>query len=75
MNDIYLDPLKPETPLPWDEIPNLYDSDIGISPGYQNERFILHACNAYPRLIELLRTGRYKHLGEAEKLLKELGEL
>jgi hypothetical protein len=37
--------------------------------------YFVHAANAYPGLIEFLKSGRYKYLGEAEKVLKALGEL
>ena len=73
----------PEAQLPWswninEEIGGPEFIDVrGIHVNMfaeSNHRFLLHAVNAYPKLIELLKSGRYKCLGEAEKLLKELGE-
>jgi hypothetical protein len=43
-----------------------------------NARYIVHACNAYPRLVEVLRYYAIPGMGDngdkARALLKELGE-
>ena len=64
--------MKPEYfPTPWDELGEKYLAEPA---------FILHACNAYPRLVEYIKhiyddDISPRDLGAAAKLLKELGEL
>ncbi len=63
--------MKPETPLPWDESSMCDWYNVKMA----DVRFIIHACNAYPQLVEFLRDRRKKdEYGLAEKLLKEIGE-
>ena len=61
--------MKPSTPLPWAvNRCGIYDGDGGLlsatgdddtAPEDQlaNAAYIVHACNAYPRLVEALRNG------------------
>lgn len=74
--------MKPKTPLPWTEIPEHDSGDMtGISYEMHDQDFeyILHACNAYPKLIAELKLaislgsdGYPYH--DVDELLKELGE-
>lgn len=67
-------------PLPWAEIPKgeSYDGEYDLE-----EDYILHACNAYPKLVEYAKLGiseltseRAERLVfEVEAYLKQLGEL
>ena len=86
--------IKPRSPLPWisclgdvvgaDKVPVV----LGISA--KNADYIIHAANAYPRFVELLKTistGGYViarersgeqsilPVGQIKALLAELGEL
>lgn len=92
--------MKPATPLPWEWLPDegqfIVDSRKqivaevpcqGCPP--ENGAYIVHACNAYPRLVEALRELMLRCDGEegvradgsniqtmrASALLLELGEL
>ena len=59
--------MKPGTELPWSvvgrEIHGLYVGEavaaVEYAPGFEtalvNARYIVHACNMYPRLVEALR--------------------
>jgi hypothetical protein len=76
---------KPETPLPWNDIPE------GKSPPRNlaalddvDHDYIVHACNAYPKLVAYLKEQAEKCKGgyyenwvwiRHTELLKELGEL
>lgn len=70
---------EPKTPLPWTEIPEHDSGDMtGISYEIHDQDFeyIVHACNAYPKLMAFVNGG-YTVWDEdtANELLKELGEL
>ena len=85
--------MKPATPLPWKEGHNLicgrrvyFDSDAAqtdfatVSEALQDRKYLVHACNAYPRLVEALRAIAKPALGgkaqqyAAQAILRELGE-
>ncbi len=74
--------MKPETPLPWDEIPNNEGhpfSDV-VWIKAKDAEFAVHAVNAYPELVDCMKTfiehDSYNPSAiAAEILLKELGEL
>jgi hypothetical protein len=84
--------MKPRSPLPWtgclgdvigaDKIP------VALEIGsIKNADYITQACNAYPKLVEMLKKlyeGKYLEISEGvyegvdseiSALLKELGEL
>jgi hypothetical protein len=42
--------MKPATPLPWPK-----DNIVGLNMNWENQAYIAHACNAYPKLVEALR--------------------
>ncbi len=66
--------MKPETPLPWDEVPN--EGNAGsFSVPYGDHAYLVHAANAYPKLVSVLRHCALGYQDEeAEVLLSELGE-
>jgi hypothetical protein len=45
-------------------------STSGPGKGHADAAYIVHACNAYPRLVEALKLS-----GHAKPLLQELGEI
>lgn len=62
--------MTPATPLPWDGVP--------MRPNEQTAAYIVHACNAYPALINtlsLIANGEAvrPHIA-AQIILRELGE-
>lgn len=64
--------MKPATPLPWNEGDVFNDICLGSS----DVDFIVHACNAYPKLVAaLLRHNVLIPDKETIVLLKEMGEL
>ena len=84
---------KPATPLPWiDDGSAVIGNDGG--PGFcyvaeqackSDRAYIVHACNAYPRLVSALRDARMRlwqwdshpssrAVPEIDALLRELGE-
>ncbi len=72
--------MKPneKAPLPWRiEYGEIVDNDGAyVARAYEeNLDYILHACNAYPQLINFLENCLYTQMGGgAGALLKELGE-
>ena len=60
---------KPETPLPWwsntsSIIPRIFGPEHGlrgnadqVPANGKDAAYIVHACNAYPRLVEALRNA------------------
>ena len=53
---------KPATPLPW----------TSGAIGRNDHPYMLHAANAYPRLVEFVRTRQGRT--DADALLRDLGE-
>jgi hypothetical protein len=47
---------KPETELPWNDLPHL---SVHYDYSDKDESYILHACNAYPELIEMVREAAW----------------
>ena len=75
--------MKPETELPWEdngnEIVAASDRFCGIAGAVDGEdaAYIVHACNAYPKLVEALKevaASSYGQRHNAIALLRELGE-
>lgn len=82
---------QPATPLPWDSdaedfgVYQLESIDPVTGPLYEMENgekdseYICRAANAYPRLVEMVRTLRVRGTvamrNEADALLRELGEI
>lgn len=78
--------MKPETDLPWDDIEAshiFYIEDgerYNDTVSYQDREYMTHACNAYPKLVENLKStatgcGDQGCALSAKELLRELGEL
>ena len=80
---------KPSTSLPWEPIklPGHYgvvnEQDLRVCESQDSEdaAYIVHAANAYPKLVEALRlivndahTGHYAVSQDASAILRELGE-
>jgi hypothetical protein len=75
--------VKPETPLPWvlDEFAEEFGPEgLGIGGVHgsirerqENGAYLVHAANAYPRLVDAVRTLAMLN-GTARALLVELGE-
>lgn len=79
---------KPSTSLPWEPIklPGHYgvvnEQDLRVCESQDSEdaAYIVHAANAYPKLVEALRNAlrgdKFKAIAELEAadLLRELGE-
>jgi hypothetical protein len=89
---------EPETPLPWQNTGDVDNSQVyrdvfRVREGgadfvaeacisTQDASYIVHACNAYPKLVEFLqriasesRVAGWVTTRDAIELLKELGEL
>lgn len=62
--------MKPTTPLPWKQADGHFQHVTGDDLAY-----IIHAANAYPKLVALVKewADEYGH-GSFGKLLEELGE-
>ncbi len=80
--------MEPETSLPWDKIEASHifyvNEEDGVryldSASCKDRDFMVHACNAYPKLVENLKSsatgcGDTGCAFNAQELLKELGEL
>ena len=77
---------KPESQLPWSEymedgIGYDWTDKLGLHVNMfndKNQSYILHACNAYPKLISMLKllndSSRLGSISMVDDLLKELGE-
>jgi hypothetical protein len=69
---------KPESQLPWQSLPSRFDCIKGEYFHDSDEAYILHACNAYPKLISTLKllndSSRLGSISMVDDLLKELGE-
>jgi hypothetical protein len=80
--------MKPATPLPWlphnmwiggnAKGPYAYPVGVDSETAAQNAAYIAHACNAYPKLVEELRTAQKYCPPHGQEiistLLAELGE-
>jgi hypothetical protein len=64
---------KPATPLPWNKRTNV-SSNPDLPARMQDEKYRLHAANAYPLLVEMVATYADDPDSPAAKLLRELGE-
>jgi hypothetical protein len=61
--------MKPATPLPWlphnmwiggnAKGPYAYPVGVDSETAAQNAAYIAHACNAYPRLVEVLQRAEH----------------
>ena len=85
--------MKPATPLPWSSVgPKTAEKTVIMSHSKNlgaferdDAAYIVHACNAYPKLVEAIHmllqnpSGEYGHhsnaAGAVKQLLRELGEL
>lgn len=67
--------MKPETPLPWSSIPEKEIQYMEFAIPFEDEKFIIHACNAYQKLVRKLKQYHGNGFLDCEKLLRELGEL
>ncbi len=74
--------MKPDLPLPWgvNEYMDWTMDAYGETVNDADYKYLIHACNAYPRLVECMKTFVEHDLYNpsaiaAEILLKELGEL
>ena len=79
--------VKPKSPLPWTScLGDIVGADkvpVVIEISAKNADYITHACNAHPKLVEMLKAlsdgatvyGQWSLLSrKARELLKELGE-
>ena len=70
---------KPLTPLPWEDFPTLSVSDCWGPDEWHDEdfEFVIHSCNAYPKLVEALQRIA-RNAGSdgsiAYRALEEIGE-
>jgi hypothetical protein len=74
--------MKPVSPLPWkivldESVCAADDTTIAYDLNFSEDAdYLIHACNAYPKLVECLKQFAGGWEGRrAENLLKELGEL
>jgi hypothetical protein len=69
--------VKPEHPLPWGlDQSGRYIHDAQGQYWAGDEAYIVHACNAYPKLVGILKLYHIMVPDkEVSDLLKELGEL
>jgi hypothetical protein len=80
--------VKPATPLPWDRAPvypDVYYGDPYVDMDDADAVYIVHAANAYPKLVAALRkyVESLEHPlhrlvldgSEGRALLRELGEV
>ncbi len=73
---------EPETALPWAEIEASHifyvDKEDGVryidSASCKDRDFMVHACNAYPKLVNFLKFCLKSDSFVRDELLKELGE-
>jgi hypothetical protein len=70
---------KPESQLPWtSKLYCILDADRAVVLTSVNKEYIVHASNAYPKLISMLKllndSSRLGSMDMVNDLLKELGE-
>ncbi len=69
--------MKPETPLPWEYLPEIPDSDRHAHGTWHDAdyNYVIHACNAYPKLVEFVKGAIWGSTEGGVTILKDLGEL
>lgn len=73
--------MNPKTPLPWSDVPWTDEEEENLIDE-KDVAFLVHAANAYPKLVEYAKLGvseltseRAEQLiFEVEEFLKEIGE-